>query len=94
MGAAVDAQEEGAASFSGRARFASRKNNAVAMLPPEEARVRAIAEVVNGLIQGVQEGKDVNLNQLKSEVSLTVREAQSSKCMGYSGSAMLAQLKL
>jgi hypothetical protein len=38
------------------------------MLPPEEARVRAIAEVVNGLIQAVQEGRDVDLNQLKMEV--------------------------
>lgn len=75
----MDGQDEGAASFSGRTRIPTRKGNALSMLPPEEARVRAIAEVVNGLIQGVQEGKDVNLNQLKSEVSLDVHDVHYSK---------------
>lgn len=70
MGAATTTiDEDKAASFSGR-RITSRKAavTGLASLPPEEARVRAIAEVVNGLIQGVQEGKDVDLNQLKAEV--------------------------
>ena len=38
------------------------------------ARVRAIAEVVNGLIRAVQEGRDVDLNDLKGDVS---REQQT-----------------
>jgi hypothetical protein len=44
------------------------RRGGLAALPPAEARVRAIAEVVNGLIRGVQEGRDVDLNQLKAEV--------------------------
>jgi elongator complex protein 3 len=36
-------------------------------LPPDEARVRAIAEVVQALINGVREGKDVDLNALKMQ---------------------------
>jgi hypothetical protein len=65
------AEEAGPESFSGRV-YLSRKNNraTVTGLPPEEARVRAVAEVVNGLIAGVKEGKDVDLNQLKTEVRL------------------------
>lgn len=39
------------------------------VLPPEEARVRAVAEVVHILIQAVKEGKDIDLNQLKCDVS-------------------------
>lgn len=71
MGA--DAQQQdgaAAASFSGRTRTNLKKGSskALTMLPPEEARVRAIAEVVNSLIQGVQEGRDVDLNELKSQV--------------------------
>ena len=68
MGAAVDAQEEGAASFSGRVHNKPRKGGPLTALPPEEARVRALAEVVNALILAVQEGRDVDLNQLKTEV--------------------------
>lgn len=59
--------EAAPASFSGRNQV-TRKKGGLAGLPPEEARVRAVAEVVNGLIQGVKEGKDVDLNQLKTEV--------------------------
>jgi hypothetical protein len=67
------AEEAGPVSFSGRV-YLSRKNNraTVTGLPPEEARVRAVAEVVNGLIAGVKEGKDVDLNQLKTEVSTAI----------------------
>lgn len=66
----ADAADTGAASFSGRTFNRSRKATAaLSALPPEEARVRAIAEVVNALIQGVQEGKDVDLNLLKTQVS-------------------------
>lgn len=35
----------------------------------EEARVRAVAETVQLLIQAVKEGRDVDLNVLKCEVS-------------------------
>lgn len=38
-------------------------------LPPDEARVRAVAETVAALIQGVKEGKDVDLNVLKCTIS-------------------------
>ena len=38
-------------------------------LPPEEARVRAVAEVVQALINGVRDGNDVNLNSLKMAAS-------------------------
>jgi len=54
------------ASFSGR--NGSRKSSIAAGLAPEEARVRAVAEVVNALIKAVKEGQDVDLNQLKMEV--------------------------
>eukprot|EP00877_Chromochloris_zofingiensis_P012826 jgi/Chrzof1/7798/Cz02g36320.t1 len=60
---------ENPASFSGRTTTVSRKGNSYTVLPPEEARVRGIAEIVNVLIQGVKDGKDVDLNQLKTEVS-------------------------
>lgn len=64
-------------SFSGR----SSKKAVVAGLSPEEARVRAVAEVVNCLIQGVKEGKDVDLNQLKTEVWCGVVELPSPQHM-------------
>ena len=38
-------------------------------LPPEEARVRAVAEVVQALINGVRDGNDVDLNSLKMAAS-------------------------
>ncbi|KAG1655970.1 hypothetical protein FOA52_009397 [Chlamydomonas sp. UWO 241] len=38
-------------------------------LPPDEARVRAVAEIVRTLITGVRDGKDVDLNQLKMATS-------------------------
>eukprot|EP00879_Flechtneria_rotunda_P016079 GHRR01016820.1.p1 GENE.GHRR01016820.1~~GHRR01016820.1.p1 ORF type:complete len:267 (+),score=62.01 GHRR01016820.1:276-1076(+) len=61
---------EGApATFSGRSTSVPRKGNAHAALSAEEARVRAVADVVNSLIQAVKEGHDVDLNQLKTEVS-------------------------
>lgn len=71
MGATTDdSTTAAAASFSGRTRIPSKRTggNPLALLPPEEARVKAIAEVVNGLIQAVQEGRDVDLNALKTEV--------------------------
>lgn len=55
------------ASFSGRTTSRSRKS--VVVLPPEEARVRAIAEIVNTLIQSVRDGKDVDLNTLRMQVA-------------------------
>lgn len=33
-----------------------------------QARVRAISDIVQELIQGVKDGKDVDLNQIKKEV--------------------------
>lgn len=38
-------------------------------LPPEEARVRAVAEIVQALINSVREGKDVDLNSLKMQTA-------------------------
>lgn len=37
-------------------------------LSPDEARVRAVAEIVSALIAGVRQGADVDLNALKSQV--------------------------
>ncbi len=65
MGAAP--ADPSAASFSGRVNHSGRRL-AVQPLPPEEARVRAIAEIVNALIAAVKEGRDVDLNVLKTEV--------------------------
>ncbi|KAF5828648.1 hypothetical protein DUNSADRAFT_17287 [Dunaliella salina] len=39
------------------------------LLDPEEARVRAVAETVATLIQTVREGKDIDLNTLKTRIS-------------------------
>ena len=38
-------------------------------LPPEEARVRAVAEIVQALINGIREGKDIDLNNLKTSTA-------------------------
>ncbi len=38
-------------------------------LSEEEGRVRAVAEVVSELLRAVKEGRDVDLNQLKCDVS-------------------------
>lgn len=70
MGAATEPQDEGASSYSGKVFRKKGGSNPMAMLPPEEARVRAIAEVVNSLIQAVQEGRDVDLNELKTKVRI------------------------
>ena len=39
------------------------------VLAPDEARVRAISEIVSALVSGVRSGQDVDLNALKSSVS-------------------------
>lgn len=84
MGAATDTKDDGAASYSGRTYSKSKRGGSTLLqLPPEEARVRAIAEVVNGLIQAVQEGRDVDLNELKTQVNrLDCIVCQ--RCMGLS----------
>ena len=38
-------------------------------LPPEEARVRAVAEIVQALINGIREGKDIDLNSHKTSTA-------------------------
>jgi elongator complex protein 3 len=38
-------------------------------LPPDEARVRAVAEIVSSLLGSVREGKDVDLNSIKMQAS-------------------------
>ncbi|EFJ47119.1 hypothetical protein VOLCADRAFT_61745 [Volvox carteri f. nagariensis] len=45
----------------------------------DEARVRAIAELVSALVSGVRDGRDVDLNQLKCEISRRYRLARSPK---------------
>lgn len=47
---------------------ASRSPGLLPGMGADEARVRAIAEVVSLLVAGVREGRDVDLNQLKCEV--------------------------
>ncbi|KAL3151943.1 Elongator subunit [Trebouxia sp. C0010 RCD-2024] len=55
--------------FSGSAK--SHKNRkGLVVLPPEEARVKAIAEIVGELVAGVKEGRDVDLNHVKREYCL------------------------
>ena len=46
---------------------------------PEEGRVRAIAEIVSGLIAAAREDRDVNLNRLKSEASRRYALARAPK---------------
>lgn len=40
-----------------------------AALSPDEARVRAVADIVAALVAGVRDGLDVDLNELKTNVS-------------------------
>lgn len=49
------------------------------VLPPEEARVKAIAEIVSELVAGVKEGRDVDLNNVKREASLKYCLAKAPK---------------
>mmetsp|Transcript_14236 Transcript_14236/g.38587 ORF Transcript_14236/g.38587 Transcript_14236/m.38587 type:complete len:586 (-) Transcript_14236:641-2398(-) len=49
------------------------------LLDPEEARVRAVAETVAALIQAVKEGKDIDLNTLKTRVSRKYNLARTPK---------------
>jgi hypothetical protein len=65
---------DGPATYLGRSSVVSRKGAPV--LPPDEARVRAIADIVNTLIQAVKSGQDVDLNQLKTEVGQQLVLAQ------------------
>uniref|UniRef100_A0A7R9VYY6 Elongator complex protein 3 n=1 Tax=Chlamydomonas euryale TaxID=1486919 RepID=A0A7R9VYY6_9CHLO len=48
-------------------------------LPPDEARVRAVAEIVRLLIAGVKEGSDVDLNALKMGASRKYSLARAPK---------------
>lgn len=48
-------------------------------LPPDEARVRAVAEIVQGLMHSVREGKDVNLNDLKLQAASKYSLARAPK---------------
>lgn len=64
--------------FSGSAK--SHKNRkGLVVLPPEEARVKAIAEIVGELVAGVKEGRDVDLNHVKREASLKYCLAKAPK---------------
>lgn len=55
----------------------NRKGNVV--LDPTEAKVRAVAEIVSALVQGVKKGVDVDLNLVKREVSLKYSLSKSPK---------------
>jgi len=48
-------------------------------VPQEELRIKAISDIVAALVRGVQDGCDVNLNALKSEVSRKYQLARSPK---------------
>ncbi|KAL3142875.1 Elongator subunit [Trebouxia sp. C0009 RCD-2024] len=64
--------------FSGSGK--SHKNRkGLVVLPPEEARVKAIAEIVGELVAGVKEGRDVDLNNVKREASLKYCLAKAPK---------------
>ena len=45
------------------------KGGVMVQFSPEEGRVRAIAEIVAKMIAGIKEGRDLNLNAIKSEAS-------------------------
>lgn len=69
MGAGGAAQDAPAAAFGAHGGGKAAPGSAAVGMSHEEARVRAIAEVVSALIRGVRDGRDVNLNALKMEVS-------------------------
>lgn len=68
-----------AATFHGSNVKMSRSGRLHTVLAPEEARVRAIADIVNGLIQGIRDGKDVDLNDLKTRASRKYALARAPK---------------
>mmetsp|Transcript_2365 Transcript_2365/g.5929 ORF Transcript_2365/g.5929 Transcript_2365/m.5929 type:complete len:600 (-) Transcript_2365:243-2042(-) len=59
------APEPGTVTFSAK----TKGGKAIISLPPEEARVRAVAETVAALIQGVKEGRDIDLNVTKCDIA-------------------------
>ncbi|GAB4818929.1 hypothetical protein N2152v2_005975 [Parachlorella kessleri] len=54
---------------SGKSGLNRNKKGAV-VLDPNEARVRAIADIVSALVQGIKNGVDVDLNMVKREVAI------------------------
>jgi elongator complex protein 3 len=55
------------------------KPNKPVPLPPEEARVRAISEIVKALVDSVKSGQDVDLNHVKREASTRYSLAKAPK---------------
>eukprot|EP00897_Mesotaenium_endlicherianum_P004508 jgi/Mesen1/4085/ME000214S03276 len=45
------------------------KGGVLTQFSPEDGRLRAIAEIVSAMIAGVKEGRDINLNTVKSDAS-------------------------
>ncbi|KAA6429872.1 MAG: elongator complex 3-like [Trebouxia sp. A1-2] len=64
--------------FAGTTKVTKNRKGLV-VLPPEEARVKAIAEIVSELVAGVKEGRDVDLNNVKREASLRYCLAKAPK---------------
>lgn len=64
--------------FAGSAK-PGKNRKGLAVLPPEEARVKAIAEIIGELVAGVREGRDVDLNNVKREASLKYCLAKAPK---------------
>lgn len=50
-----------------------------AVLPPKEARVRAINEIVQALVTGIRDGHDVDLNDIKRRASVRYSLAKAPK---------------
>uniref|UniRef100_A0A061QU56 Elongator complex protein 3 n=1 Tax=Tetraselmis sp. GSL018 TaxID=582737 RepID=A0A061QU56_9CHLO len=55
------------------------KGSNYADLSPEELRIKAISDIVAALVKSIQQGRDVNLNALKSEVSRKYSLARAPK---------------
>lgn len=75
----ADAAAGGAATAYKGAKLSRSGRSQPPPLAPEEARVRAVADIVSSLIQGVRDGKDVDLNDLKSKVSRKYQLARAPK---------------
>ena len=46
---------------------------------PPQVKVKALAEIVGALVQGVQRGEDVDLNEIKRQAALRHRLARAPK---------------
>ncbi|KAK9806799.1 hypothetical protein WJX72_003067 [[Myrmecia] bisecta] len=71
--------DTGITSFRGTKEKGPKTNTSLPAFRPEEARVKAIAEIVVQLVQGVQTGHDVDLNSIKRQAATKYRLARAPK---------------